>query len=69
MQVQVVDIRKRVLGEEHPDSLMSMANLASTYQNQSMQKEAETLEELVEIRNQMLGEEHSNSLVDMVKRG
>ena len=31
--VQVMETRKRVLGEEHPDTLSSMANLASTYRN------------------------------------
>ena len=32
--VQVMDTRKRVLGEEHPDTLTSMGNLASTFRNQ-----------------------------------
>jgi hypothetical protein len=27
-------VRKRVLGQEHPDTLTSMADLASTYRNQ-----------------------------------
>jgi hypothetical protein len=31
----------RVLGQEHPDTLTSMANLASTYRNQERCKEAE----------------------------
>jgi hypothetical protein len=31
--VQVMETRKRVLGEEHPDTLISMNNLASTYRN------------------------------------
>ena len=30
LEVQVMEIRKRVLGEEHPSTLTSMANLAST---------------------------------------
>ena len=34
LQVQVMQTRKRVLGEEHLSTLMSMGNLASTYQNQ-----------------------------------
>jgi len=29
--VLVMETRKRVLGAEHPDSLTSMGNLASTY--------------------------------------
>jgi hypothetical protein len=28
-----VETRKSVLGEAHPDTLISMANLASTYRN------------------------------------
>ncbi|KAK7193328.1 phosphorylase superfamily protein, partial [Paraphaeosphaeria sporulosa] len=41
---QVMKTRKRVLGEEHPSTLTSMANLASTYRNQGRWKEAEELE-------------------------
>ena len=40
-------MRKRVLGEEHPDTLTSMVNLASTYRNQGRWKEVEELEERV----------------------
>jgi hypothetical protein len=35
---------KRVLGAEHPDTLTSMANLASTYRNQGRWKEPEELQ-------------------------
>ncbi|OCK74986.1 HET-domain-containing protein, partial [Lepidopterella palustris CBS 459.81] len=38
---EVFQTRKRVLGEEHPSTLTSMANLASTYRNQGRWKEAE----------------------------
>ena len=34
LDVQVTETEKRVLGQEHPSSLTSMANLASTYRNQ-----------------------------------
>jgi len=34
LQVLVMKITKRVLGQEHANSLTSMANLASTYRNQ-----------------------------------
>ena len=34
LQVQVMKTRKRVLKEEHPDTLTSMVNLVATYQNQ-----------------------------------
>jgi hypothetical protein len=32
--VVVIETRKRVLGDEHPDTLTSIANLASTFGNQ-----------------------------------
>ena len=34
LNVQVMETFKRVLGEEHPNTLTSMANLASTCRNQ-----------------------------------
>ena len=39
-----MDMRKKLLGAEHPDTLTSMANLASTYWNQGRWNEAEQLE-------------------------
>jgi hypothetical protein len=39
--------RKQVLGDDHPDTLTSMANLASTYRNLGRWKEAETLQVVV----------------------
>jgi Tetratricopeptide repeat len=38
-----MEMTKRLLGQEHPDTLSSMNNLASTYQNQGRWKEAEEL--------------------------
>ena len=34
LNVQVADIRKKVLGAEHPDTLVIMGDLASTYRNE-----------------------------------
>jgi hypothetical protein len=42
--VQVMETRKRVLSPEHPDTLASMANLASTYRKKGRWDEAEELE-------------------------
>ena len=44
LQVQVMDMRKKLLGAEHPDTLTSMANLASTYWQQGRWNEAEQLQ-------------------------
>ena len=50
---------KQVLGDDHPDTLTSMANLACTYRNQGRWKEAETLDVVVmEKRKQVLGDDH-----------
>ncbi|MCJ1240826.1 hypothetical protein MMC14_008830, partial [Varicellaria rhodocarpa] len=43
LEVQVMDMRKKLLGVKHPLTLNSMANLASIYWNQGRWKEAEKL--------------------------
>ena len=37
--MQVIELSKRVLGEEHPSTLTSIANLAFTFKSQSRSKE------------------------------
>ncbi|KAI9691233.1 MAG: hypothetical protein M1822_008853 [Bathelium mastoideum] len=63
---EVIKARKEVLGEEHPDTLTSIANLASTYRNQGRWKEAEELEvRVMETSVKVLGEEHPDTLTSM----
>ena len=63
LEVQVMQTRKRVLGEEHPDTLISIGNLASTYRQQGHWKEAEELEvQVMQTRKRVLGEEHPHTL-------
>ena len=63
LEVQVLETRKRVLGEEHPHTLTTMGNLALTYWNQGRWKEAEQLEvQVLETRKRVLGEEHPDTL-------
>jgi hypothetical protein len=63
---EVLQTRKRVLGVEHPDTLTSMANLASTYRNQGRWKEAEELEvQVMETSLRVLGAEHPDTLTSM----
>ena len=51
LEVQVMDMRKKLLGAEHPDTLTSMANLTVIYQNQGWFNEAEQLDvEVIDIR-------------------
>ncbi|KAK7177485.1 kinesin light chain [Paraphaeosphaeria sporulosa] len=66
LQVQVMQTMKRVLGDEHPDTLTRMANLASTYWNQGRWKEAEELEvQVVQTMKRVLGDEHPDTLSSM----
>jgi hypothetical protein len=59
LEVVVMEKRKQLLGEDHPDTLTSMGNLAATYRNQGRWKDAEVLEVVVmEKRKQLLGEDH-----------
>ncbi|KAF6843413.1 Kinesin light chain 5 [Colletotrichum musicola] len=63
---QAVTIRTEILGQEHPSTLTSMANLASTYRNQGRWKEAEELEvRVMEMWKRVLGEEHPHTLTSM----
>jgi len=57
---------RKMLGEEHPSTLITMSNLAFKYMNQGRWKEAEELEEqVVEARTRVLGEEHPSTLTSM----
>jgi Tetratricopeptide repeat len=64
--MQVKDTRIWVLGEEHSATLISMANLMSTYSNQGRWKEAEELQaQELEICSRVLGEEHPSTLCSL----
>ncbi|KAK4119363.1 TPR-like protein [Parathielavia appendiculata] len=65
-QLQARGLRREVLGEEHPSTLASMADLASTYWKQGRWKEAESLQvQVMEARKRVLGEEHPYTLTSM----
>jgi Tetratricopeptide repeat len=64
--VQVIEARKTVVGQEHPNTLTSMASLAPTYRNQGRFREAEELEvQVVRTRKRVLGQEHPSMLSRM----
>ncbi|KAH8598604.1 P-loop containing nucleoside triphosphate hydrolase protein, partial [Bisporella sp. PMI_857] len=64
--VEVMERYERVLGLEHPSTLTSMANLASTYRDQGRWKEAEDLEvQVMETRKRVLGPEHPDTLTSI----
>jgi tetratricopeptide (TPR) repeat protein len=63
---QVMETRKRVLGAEHPSTLTSIANLATTFWNQGRWKEAKELEvQVIETRKRVLGVEHPDTLTSI----
>jgi tetratricopeptide (TPR) repeat protein len=64
--IQVLEMRKRVLGPDHPSTLASMAALASTYKEQGRWNEAEKLYmQVVETRKAVLGPDHPSTLASM----
>jgi tetratricopeptide (TPR) repeat protein len=66
LEVQVMQTMKRVLGNEHPETLLNIGNLAATYRNQGRWKEAEELEvQVMQTTKRVLGEEHPDTLLNM----
>ena len=62
LEEAVLEARRRVQGEEHPDTLTSMNNLASTLGNQGDLAGARKLQEAVlEARRRVQGEEHPDT--------
>lgn len=57
----------RMLEQKHPDTLISIANLASTYGNQEQWKKAEELKiQMIETRKRMLRQKHPDILTSIV---
>ncbi|PZD25883.1 CDC6, Cdc6-related protein, AAA superfamily ATPase, partial [Pyrenophora tritici-repentis] len=66
LEVQVMETRKTKLGADHPDTLTSMANLASTYRNQGRWNDAEKLfVQVMETSKTKLGADHPSTLTSM----
>ena len=74
---QAVDIRRRVLGPEEPDTLRSMTDLARTLDHEGHYAEAEALiRQTLEIERRVLGPEHPDTVwsinnlgVSLTRRG
>jgi tetratricopeptide (TPR) repeat protein len=62
--------RARVLGEEHPDRMSTLNNLAAVYRELGMFKEADaiTLKD-IEVSVRLLGEEHPNTITAIANMG
>src|SRR6266576_3703359 len=64
--MDVMNVRKTKLGSDHPDTLTSMSNLASTYFNQGRWDEAEELQmDVMDVIKTKLGSDHSFNLTSM----
>ncbi|KIK58450.1 hypothetical protein GYMLUDRAFT_45309, partial [Collybiopsis luxurians FD-317 M1] len=63
---EVLQLQKQMIGEHHPDTLTSMAELAMTYHRRGKPEEAEKLvEEVLLLRRQVIGEHHPDTLTSM----
>ncbi|KAH7336155.1 hypothetical protein BKA65DRAFT_527080 [Rhexocercosporidium sp. MPI-PUGE-AT-0058] len=63
--IEGLEIEKRELGADHPDTLTSMASLALTFWNQGRWEEAEKLElKVMETSKTKLGADHLNTLTN-----
>lgn len=61
---QVLEWRQEILGNEHPNTLISIHNLASALSDQGRYKEAEMMHrEELELREKISGKEHPDMLV------
>lgn len=64
---EVMEVYKNLWGDEHPDTLLIMANMVQTYNRQGRWSEAEELGvRVVEARKRILGEEYSETLSSMI---
>jgi tetratricopeptide (TPR) repeat protein len=67
---RAADIRKRLLGPEHPDTLTSLHELATLYNYQGRYAPAETLyKQVLEGRRRVLGPDHQDTLAVMSDLG
>jgi hypothetical protein len=62
LEAKALEIRQRVLGEEHPGTLAGMNNLAVTFKEQGRDKEAMALmEDCTRMRIRVLGPDHPHT--------
>ncbi|KAL7940503.1 Tetratricopeptide repeat domain-containing protein [Trichoderma barbatum] len=60
---RVLDLRGEVLGEKHPDTIWSIADLAATYYAQGRYNEAEGIYmQALNLRQEVLGEKHPDTI-------
>ncbi|KAM0293719.1 hypothetical protein ACHAPM_011519 [Fusarium culmorum] len=63
---EVLEKRQRILGDEHPDTIWAMNNLAATLSDQGKLDEAASMmKEVLEKRQRILGDEHPSTISAM----
>jgi tetratricopeptide (TPR) repeat protein/predicted Ser/Thr protein kinase len=63
---RALDLRRRLLGEEHPDTLASMNELAGIYRDQGKYEQAEPrFIKVLEMRRRVMGTQHLDTLRTM----
>ncbi len=63
MEREILDVRRRVLGPEHPHTLKTMSNLGCSLHGQGKHGEAEQMtREVLDVRRRVLGPEHPDTL-------
>jgi tetratricopeptide (TPR) repeat protein len=67
---EVLKIRKRVLGDDHPETLTSINNLASVYKELGMYDEADKMSLMdIEASVRKLGETHPDTIASLANMG
>jgi hypothetical protein len=63
INLEVLGARRRVLGDEHPSTLVTAGNFASSLSDQGRYVEAERIErQVLDVRRRVLGDEHPDTL-------
>ncbi|KAJ6125832.1 hypothetical protein N7471_010325 [Penicillium samsonianum] len=63
VDARAFELRKQVLGDKDPDTIRSMAELATTYHEQGRYKKAEAMTvKALELRHQVLGDTHPDTI-------
>jgi len=63
---QTLQLKETVLGKDHPDTLVSMINVAESLRQQGKYAEAETLyRQTLQLQETVLGKDHPDTLMSM----
>jgi tetratricopeptide (TPR) repeat protein len=70
LQREQLELSRRVMGPEHPNTLGSMGNLASTLADQERYAEAQELErQTTELQTRVLGPDHPSTMGNLMNLG